>query len=195
MKAHFSSVVLVLPLLLCSCVHKTNQAQNQPPLAPPIEDTPLPKPDNAPANLPPPVISLPDKNQTQPVQTTPAPPAPQPPPKKKKPGKPANPPSQTPTPAAQTTEQASNNPPAVPASGNFSAGDPSNLKDQTTTMIADTERGLNGINRKLNDQEAKTSAQIREFLKQARAALNTNDVDGAHTLATKAKVLLNELNQ
>lgn len=198
MKAHFSSVVLVLPLLLCSCVHKTNQAQNQPPLAPPIEDTPLPKPDTAPANLPPPVISLPDKNP-QPAETTTPPPAPQPPPKKKKPsaGKPANqPPSQTPAPSAQTTEQASNgNAPEVPAIGNFSSGDPSNLKDQTQTIISETERGLNGINRKLNDTEAKTSSQIREFLKQAKAALTTNDVDGAHTLATKAKVLLTELTQ
>jgi hypothetical protein len=46
----------------------------------------------------------------------------------------------------------------------------------------------------LNDQELKTSAQIREFLKQARAALATSDVDGANTLALKAKVLLTELN-
>ena len=195
MRARFSSFVWVLPLLLSSCVHKTNLAQNQPPLAPPIEDTPLPKPDNAPANLPPPVISLPDKNQAQPAQTTPAAPEPQPQPKKKKPaaGKPANP---SPVPAPQTTDQASNsNPPEVPAIGNLSSGDPSNIKDQTQNLITETERGLNGINRKLNDQEAKTSSQIREFLKQAKSALTTNDVDGAHTLAIKAKVLLGELNQ
>jgi len=197
MKARFSGIVLVLPLLLSSCVHKTNQAQNQPPLAPPIEDTPLPKPDNAPANLPPPVISLPDKNPPQPAQTTPPPPQPQPQPKKKKPsaGKPATSPSQAPAPASQGTEQASSTPPEVPAGGNFSSGDPSNMKDQTQNLINETQRGVDGINRKLNDQETKTSAQIREFLKQARAALTTNDVDGAHTLAIKAKVLLGELNQ
>jgi len=56
-------------------------------------------------------------------------------------------------------------------------------------LIATTERGLNGITRSLNEQEQKTAAQIREFLKQAREALATNDVDGAHTLAVKAKVL------
>ncbi len=196
MKAYVSSIVLVLPLLLSSCVHKTNQAQNQPPLAPPIEDTPLPKPDNAPANLPPPVISLPDKKDTQPVQPPPNPAPPAPAPKHKKTTNKTTPtPSQTPTPAAQTTEQASNSAPEVPATGKFGSGDPSNLKDETQNMITDTERGLNGINRKLNDQEAKTSAQIREFLKQARSALTTNDVDGAHTLALKAKVLLGELSQ
>jgi len=53
---------------------------------------------------------------------------------------------------------------------------------------------LNGINRQLSDQEAKTAAQIREFLKQAREALTSGDVDGAHTLAVKAKVLLEELH-
>jgi hypothetical protein len=62
-------------------------------------------------------------------------------------------------------------------------------------LIATTERGLNGITRSLNEQEQKTAAQIREFLKQAREALATNDVDGAHTLAVKAKVLLSELTQ
>lgn len=194
MKGYLSSAVLVLPLLLCSCVHKTNQAQNQAPLAPPIEDAPLPKPDNAPANLPPPVISLPDKNPAPSAQTTTPPPPPPQPPKKKK-NKPTTAPSQAPAAPAQTTEQAANNPPAVPATGNFSTGDPSNLKEQTLTLINETQRGVDGINRKLNDQETKTSAQVREFLKQARAALTTNDVEGAHGLAVKAKVLLTELTE
>jgi len=66
---------------------------------------------------------------------------------------------------------------------------------QTSDLIATTERGLNGITRSLNEQEQKTAAQIREFLKQAREALATNDVDGSHTLAVKAKVLLSELTQ
>ncbi len=64
-----------------------------------------------------------------------------------------------------------------------------------TTSIASTEHGLNAITRKLNDQEQKTAAQIREFLKQAKAALASGDVDGAHTLALKAQVLLGEINQ
>jgi hypothetical protein len=191
MKGYLSSAVLVLPLLLSSCVHKTNQAQNQAPLAPPIEDTPLPKPDNAPANLPPPVISLPDKNPPSAPTIATTPPAPQPAKKKKA----KTPPAQSPAPAVQTTEQAANNPPQVPAAGNLSTGDPSNLKDQTESLITETQRGVDGINRKLSDTEAKTSAQIREYLKQARAALNTSDVEGAHNLAVKAKVLLGELSQ
>ncbi|HUX27640.1 MAG TPA: hypothetical protein VMV39_02585 [Terracidiphilus sp.] len=85
--------------------------------------------------------------------------------------------------------------PGVSAIGQLSTGDPSDLRGQTVDSIAATERTLNGINRKLNTQEEKTAAQIREFLKQAKAALNSGDVDGAHTLALKAKVLLAELSQ
>ena len=70
-------------------------------------------------------------------------------------------------------------PPAVSAIGQLSSGDPSDLRQQTLDSIAATERGLNGINRDLNDQEQKTAAHIREFLKQAKAALASGDVDGA----------------
>jgi len=188
MKSDILRVTLLLPLLLCGCAHNKNSAQNQPPLAPPIEDAPPPKPDTAPTNLPPPVYTVP--KPTQPAQQANQTPPPQPPPKRHhaKP-KPADQP-------AQTTQEAVSTPPSDEnALGNFSTGGADDLRKQTSDSITDTERGLNGITRKLNDQEQKTSAQIREFLKQARAALNTGDVDGAHTLAQKAKVLLNELTQ
>jgi ribosomal protein S20 len=68
------------------------------------------------------------------------------------------------------------------------------MRQQTDATIESTEKSLNGISRKLSDQEQKTAAQIREFLKQAREALTAGDVDGAHTLAVKAKVLLDELH-
>jgi hypothetical protein len=98
-------------------------------------------------------------------------------------------------PAASNTQQASNGSSGVSAIGQLSSGDPSDLRQQTVNSITATERGLSGIGRKLNDQEQKTAAQIREFLKQAKAALNSGDVDGAHTLAVKANVLLGELSQ
>jgi hypothetical protein len=47
----------------------------------------------------------------------------------------------------------------------------------------------------LSDSDQKTADQIREFLKEARTALASGDVDGAHTLAAKAQVLLAALNQ
>lgn len=192
MRARVARIALVLPLLLSACAHK-NRPQAQAPLAPPIEDTPLPPPSKAPANLPPAVVSKP-----QPPITTPSPaPKPQPtiaPPKhtrRSQASKPAQAAVAPPTPAPQQAAAA----PGVSALGDLSSGDPSDLRQQTSTSINDVERRLNGINRKLNDQEQKTSAQIREFLKQARTALGSGDVDGAHTLAIKARVLLDELNQ
>jgi hypothetical protein len=98
-----------------------------------------------------------------------------------------------PAPPASTTQQASSGSPGVSAIGQLSSGGASDLRQQTMSSITATERGLNGITRGLNDQEQTTAAQIREFIKKARAALNSGDVDGAHTLAAKAKVLLGEL--
>ena len=85
--------------------------------------------------------------------------------------------------------------PAVNAIGELSSGDPVNFRRQTEDSIASIERGLNGINHSLNDSEQKTADNIREDLKQAKAALASGDVDGAHTLAAKAQVLLEELTR
>lgn len=180
----------LLPLLLSACVHNANQSQMQP-LAPPIEDTPPPPPDSAPANLPPPVITIPKSDQpvvvAQPQQPKPAP-------KHHKP-KPATPAQGSTTSGQQPADVAAEAAPAeVSATGSFATAEPPDLKKQTTDSIAEVEKGLNSIGRKLNDQEEKTSMQIREFLKQARTALTSGDVDGAHTLAVKAKVLLGELS-
>jgi len=79
--------------------------------------------------------------------------------------------------------------------GPLSSGDPGTYRQQTEANIASIERGLNGINHPLNDSDQKTADQIREFLKQARTALDSGDVDGAHNLAAKAQVLLAALTQ
>ena len=98
-------------------------------------------------------------------------------------------------PAPKPVQQAAVPPPGVSAIGQLSTGDEPDLRRQTVDSIAATERGLNGIGRGLNEQELKTAAHIKEFLKQARQALASGDADGAYTLAAKAKVLLNELRQ
>ena len=186
MKLPAKSVAWSLPLLLLTgCIHKSHQVQPQP-LAPPIEDTPPPKPSPSPTDLPPPVVTVPPTTAPPVAQTQPEP---TPPVKhRKRTSKPA-------PPASDTTQVASAESPGVSAIGQLSSGDSSDVRVQTANSIAGTERGLSGIGRKLNDQEEKTAAQIREFLKQARAALNSGDLDGARTLAAKAKVLLGELLQ
>ena len=176
MKFPLKCVVLLLPLLMVACQHKQQKVQ-LPPLAPP-DVANIPPPPNAP---PPPAETIP----TKPTQEAPTPPLPvQKPVTKKKKPKPAD-----------TTEQAANTSPSpeVSAIGQLSSGDPADLRRQTEDSIAAIEQGLKNINRSLDDQEKKTADHIREFIKEARTALNSGDVDGAHTLADKAKVLLNEL--
>ncbi|MGA3343756.1 MAG: hypothetical protein ABSC76_02705 [Terracidiphilus sp.] len=188
MKLPGRKVAGLLPLMLlagCFHFHKTNQNQ-APPLAPPIEVTPPPIPIPLPAELPPPGATPPSKTPaTQPVaqQEKPKPPV-----KHRKPA-PAQPPP------ANNTQQASAGSPGVSAIGQLSSGDPADLRFQTQNSITATENGLKAINRELSDQEKKTADHIREFLKQAKAALTSGDVDGAATLAAKAKVLLGELSK
>jgi hypothetical protein len=79
--------------------------------------------------------------------------------------------------------------------GQLTAGptqDTSGSRQQAATLIGSTQRGVNSL-RNLNGDQNKTVAQIRSFLDQAERALQNGDVDGAHTLATKAKTLLDEL--
>jgi hypothetical protein len=183
MKLRIAQAALLLAILPCGCVHK-QKPQNQPPLAPPIEDTPPSKPDKAPVNLPPPVVTIPEEKKPTVTEAPPPPPPPKPAPKHRRK-------------QSENNNQIAENtpPPEVSAAGQLSTGDPSDQRQQTSNSIADTEHRLNTLGRTLDAQEQKTSAQIREFIKEARAALNTGDVDGAKTLAQKAKVLLGELTK
>jgi hypothetical protein len=83
----------------------------------------------------------------------------------------------------------------VNAIGQLTTGDPADFRQQTQDSIASIERRLNGINRPLSDSEQRTADHIREFLKQAKTAMASGDVEGAHTLADKAQVLLAELTK
>ena len=189
------SVALLLSLSLTACIHlpfqKAQQKQIQQ-VAPPVEDTP-PKAVQPPPEPLPPVVSVP-----KPVVTVDAAAEPE---QKPKPShrKPANKPADVATgdtpPANESASSGAAAAPSVSAIGQLSSGDPSDLSRKTMESITATERGLGGINRKLSDAEEKTAEHIREFLKQARVALSAGDMDGASTLAAKAKVLLAELSQ
>jgi len=179
-------VVGLLPLCLTGCVfHRKPQAQAQNgPIAPVIVDNPP---------LPPATASVNPPESTIPPQPTSAAPTP---PKQQPKKKPANRPAATPAAPvpASATQQAANPAPSVSAIGQLSSGD-GDSGQQTAESINAIERGLNSINRPLNDNEQKTADHLREFLRQARAALSSGDLDGARTLAGKARILLNELTQ
>jgi len=184
----------LLTLVLSGCVHKSNQAQVQQPLAPPIVDTP-PVKTQAPADLPPPVVTSPQPLPSETTANT-QPPPPPPKPKHKKPAvKPQESAPASQSPASTTQEVASNGTTGVSAIGELSTGDPGDLRTQTENSISLTEKKLREIGRRLSDQEQKTADQITEYLKEARKALTTGDMDGAQTLVGKAKVLLMELTK
>ena len=66
---------------------------------------------------------------------------------------------------------------------------------QTFDLIRTTREGAEAIKRALSAEEKKTMVEIGSFLSRADQALRNGDVDGAYGLATKAKILLDELTQ
>jgi hypothetical protein len=92
-----------------------------------------------------------------------------------------------PTPSGDTTQP-------TPI-GQITAGptqDTTESRQQAAKLITTTEHGVKSL-KNLNGDQNKTVAQIRSFLEQAQRALHNGDIDGANTLATKAKTLLDEL--
>ena len=175
----------VLPLFLSGCfLRHTQQAPNQqlaPPVPPKAQLTPTP------VELPPAANTIP----TEPTQNAKAPTEQAP--RLHRHHKPVDKSVQEVSTTAPPDVAPA--PPAVSAIGQLSSGDPADYRNETAESINSIERGLNGLGRTLSDPELKTADNIREFLKEARAALATGDVDGAHTLALKAKVLLAELTK
>jgi hypothetical protein len=100
---------------------------------------------------------------------------------------------------APVPQQAGTDHPAAASPiGQLTTGDSAmgeRTKHETADLIGETQQGLNGIKRGLSTDEKVTAAQIRTFLKQAQQALDSGDTDGGHTLATKAKLLLDELTK
>jgi len=172
----------LLPFLLTACFHRHHPVQNQQ-LAPPLPQTqPNQAVNTAPVELPPSATTIPP----QPTQNAQAP-------SKRAPVR-HHRPRRVATAAKPSPELAAVEPPAaVSAIGQLSSGGPVDYRQQTQETIVAIEKGLNSIKHPLSAPEQKTADHIREFLKQARTALGSGDVDGAHTLAAKAKVLLAEL--
>jgi len=187
MKIRASYVAGLLPFFLTAClpIHKPQKQQPQQ-LAPAMSKLPKPPVDHA--ELPVTALTLSDEPINTDADDILEEAARSPVHHHRLPAKPAQE-------TADATPSAEADSPGVSAVGQLSSPEPSDMRLQTETSIAATERGLNGLGRNLNGQERKTAAQIREYLKQAREALLNGDVDGARTLAAKAKVLLGELNQ
>ena len=195
-----TAVILICLMSLAGCRHKTNAVpppQAQAPAGPPSDMAHVP-------TLPPlPPPSNPDVAVAAPPEENPEPAHPHKTPRRKPPA--AKPAASTDTATTQaekpaSTTQAANGTPVADASpiGQLSSsveGADSQDRHDIERLINNTENGLNGIKRTLSTDEQLTSTQIKTFLTKAKQALADNDLDGAQTLATKAKVLLDELTK
>jgi hypothetical protein len=191
MKLHARNVAWLLPLFLTACFNRPHQQPIQQ-FAPPVGN--LPKPPAEHPELPAWAVILPEESldtDTDAIVEEAAKPAV----RHRKPANKATPETADNAQSSSGNAQQSENESAeVPAIGTLSSGEPSDMKLETSTTISDTERGLKSIGRTLNGEEQKTAAQIRRYIREARKALTSGDVEGAHTLAAKAKALLSELN-
>jgi hypothetical protein len=197
--AYKAAALILLTAFVAGCRHKTKATPPPAAQAPVLPVSTLAK-DAPPPDMPPP--ALPNIGPPSSANTTP----------KQKPHKPVHhrpkhtetiPADQAPakdqTTPAPATEQAANAAPSDNSPiGQLSAeGESTNTprRHEILDEIDSTEKGLNDIKRPLNKEELTTAAQIRTFLAKAKEALNQEDLDGAHTLVTKAKVLLDELTK
>lgn len=95
-----------------------------------------------------------------------------------------------PQPETEPPEQAA-------AIGALSTGGDSNPHSQqeAADMIASIEKRLNGLSAQIAEAQKSQISKVRNFQKQAQDALGSGDVEGAKTLATKAKLLLDDIEQ
>ena len=83
------------------------------------------------------------------------------------------------------------------AIGALSLGGDTNphAQQEAAELLASIDRRLNGLSAgKMRTDKAQIS-RIRNFQRQAQGALNSGDVEGAKTLGTKAKLLLDDLEK
>ena len=86
---------------------------------------------------------------------------------------------------------------AAAAIGSLSAGGaPSQqTQQQAQGLIASILKRISALPANVADAQKKQIRQIRNFLDQAQKALNSGDADGANNLATKAKLLMDDLEK
>ena len=106
------------------------------------------------------------------------------------------------TPAKKAAESASAAPPAKtePSVADIGAltvgGDQSpHALQEANELLAANERRLNSLGADAVKAQAGLVAKVRNFQKEAQQALASGDAEGAHTLATKGKLLLDDFDK
>jgi outer membrane biosynthesis protein TonB len=190
------SWLLLFCLPAAGCFWQRHPKATPPPQAQAPAENPVENPVdiNPPATqpAPAPAPTVPAYQPPQSVQSKPAQ-------KKKKPSPatPATPDQQSAPNASQQTASNGASGSGSSAIGELASGNEAHAAETrvaTLDLINSTEKRYHDLHN-LSDAGKRTGAQIESFLKQARAALASNDLDGAHTLATKAKLLVDELSK
>jgi outer membrane biosynthesis protein TonB len=189
MKLGASTSLALLCTALSGCLHQ----QKVPPLAPQAK-TPniyVPPPDQA--NLPPmeakPPAGVTDAKPVVAEEVKP----------KKRPKKQANttpPPSPAPTVAVATppAETATPETAKLGALGSGTDANPGQQKD-VAEKISAVEKRITDLPSTVQDHEQKQIAKVKLFLKEASDALKGGDVEGAKILATKADLLVDDVQK
>jgi ribosomal protein S20 len=83
------------------------------------------------------------------------------------------------------------------AIGSLSAGGEANpqTKQEAEDLIASSEKRLSALSAQKAEEEKAQVSKVKNFLKDAQDALKSGDAEGAKTLATKAKLLLDDLEK
>ena len=95
--------------------------------------------------------------------------------------------------AAQPTETE----PAVAGIGALTVGGEQSPRalQQANELLASNEKRLNSLTAEAAKAQADLVAKVRNFQKEAQQALASGDAEGARTLATKGKLLLDDLDK
>lgn len=107
----------------------------------------------------------------------------------------------TPAPADATqvaaAAAAADPPTGETAIGSLTAGGEASpqTKQDAEELIASSEKRLNGLSAQKAEEEKAQVSKVKNFLKDAQDALKSGDAAGAKTLATKAKLLLDDLEK
>ncbi len=179
-----ASVTLCLGLTigLGGCRHRVKVA-TLPPVLTPVALEDIPEPENLPVieaaqiKLPPVPFATnagrPKRERKRPVPKAPVP-------------EPAQVASVAPTPSPEET-----------AIGALTAGGETNpqTKQDAADLIASIEKRLNALPAQKAEEQKVQVSKVRNFLKDSQEALKSGDAEGAKTLATKAKLLLDDLEK
>src|ERR1700727_1369098 len=101
-------------------------------------------------------------------------------------------------PAPETQIANAAGPPTPDAAvGALTAGGETNpqTKQEAEDLIASIDKRLNGLPAQKEEEQKAQVSKVRNFWKDAQEALKSGDAEGAKTLATKAKLLLDDLEK